>query len=158
MAGNKKHKGRAARRVDPKMCLIALQRFGVRQQPVDDEFAAPLEIAAYTALDTITRGHGTKPQWDLVARCLNQAWLLAKNGVAAEVLDTLNASHGAMRRMIPLFDQTGKVEFASEADQKIVEEALSLWGAQLRMSNIGEVDTATRIVEREYWKYQERRA
>lgn len=150
---HKKHKGRPARQVDPKMCLLALQRFGVRKQPVDDEFAAPLEIAAYTALDTITRGHGAKAQWDLVARCLNQAWLMAKNGTAPEVLDTLNESHRAMRRMVPMFNETGKVQFVSEADQRVVEEALSLWGAQLRMSSIGEVDSATRIIEKEFWKY-----
>jgi len=155
MAGNKKHKGRAARRVDPRLCLLALQRYGVRKQPVDDEFAAPLEIAAYTALDTITRGHGDKAQWDLLARCLNQSWLLAKGGLGAEAKQTLDESHAAMRRMIPGFDATGKVAFVSEADQQIVETALSLWAQQLRMATIGEIDAATRIVEREYWKHRE---
>lgn len=158
MAGNKKHKGRAARRVDPRLCLLALQRYGVRKQPVDDEFAAPLEIAAYTALDTITRGQGAKPQWDMLARCLNTAWLLAKGGLGAEAKQSLDESHEAMRRMIPGFEATGKVAFASLADQHTVEEALSLWAQQLRMATIGEIDSATRIVEREYWKYAERRA
>lgn len=155
MAGNKKHKGRSARQVDPKMCLVALQRYSVRQQPVDDEFASPLEIAAYTALDTITRGHGGKSQWDLLARCLNQSWLLAKGGLGAEAKEALDASHEAMRRMIPGFNETGRVAFASEADQKLVEEALGLWGQQLRMAKIGEIDAATKVVEREYWKTRE---
>jgi hypothetical protein len=60
-----------------------------------------------------------------------------------------------MRRMIPLFQETGKVAFANEADQKTVEAALALWGQQLRMARIGEVDAASRIVEREYWKHEE---
>jgi hypothetical protein len=129
----------------------------VAKEPVDDEFAAPLEIAAYTALDTITRGHGAKHQWDLLARCLNQAWLLSKGGLGPEAKAALDASHEAMRRMIPHFDKTGEVAFASEADQKLVEEALSLWSQQLRMATIGQIDSATQIVEREYWKYEERR-
>lgn len=157
MAGNKKHKGRSARRVDPKMCLVALQRYSVRQQPVDDEFASPLEIAAYTALDTITRGRGGKSQWDLLARCLNISWIFSKGGLGHEAIEQLNASHAAMRRMIPLFDQTGRVAFACGADQEIVEEALVLWGQQLRLATIGEVDAATSLVEREYYKAEERR-
>jgi hypothetical protein len=129
----------------------------VEKEPVTDEYAAVLEIRAYTALDAITRGHGGKPQWDLIARCLNQAWLFAKGGLGAEVKDVLDASHEAMRRMIPHFDRTGQVAFACEIDRKKVEEALSLWGAQLRMANIGEVDVATQIIEREYWAHVERR-
>jgi hypothetical protein len=125
----------------------------VAKQQMTDDDAGTLEIAAYTALDTITRGHGGKPQWDLIARCLNQSWLMAKNGIAPEVLETFNESHRAMRRMVPMFNETGKVEFVSQADQRVVEEALSLWGAQLRMSSIGEVDSATRIIEKEFWKY-----
>lgn len=129
----------------------------VAKQEMTDGDAGELEIAAYAALDTITRGYGGKPQWDLLARCLNQAWLFAKGGLGPEAKETLDASHAAMRRMIPLFDKTGQVAFVSEADQKTVEEALDLWGAQLRMATIGEVDAASRIVEREYWKYEERR-
>lgn len=154
---HKKHKGRAGRSVDPRMCMIALQRYSIRQEKVDDEFAAPLEIAAYTALDTITRGCGGKSQWDLLARCLNTSWIFAKGGLGPEALEQLNASHAAMRRMIPLFDQTGRVAFSCGADQKIVEEALALWGQQLRLATIGEVDSATRLVEREYHKSEERR-
>jgi hypothetical protein len=150
----KKH---VRRQVDPLMCLLALQRYSVRQQPVDDEFAAPLEIAAYTALDTITRGHGGKSQWDILARCLNQSWLLAKGGLGAEAKQTLDESHQVMRRMIPGFEATGKVAFVSAGDQQIVEDALTLWSQQLRMAKIGEIDAATRIVEREYWKHAERR-
>jgi hypothetical protein len=155
MARNKKHKGRPARMVDPQMCMIALRRFAIRQEPVDDEFAGALEIAAYTALDTITRGHGGKSQWDLLARCLNQAWLLAKGGLGPEAKAALDESHEAMRRMIPHFEATGQVAFASVEDQKTVETALSLWGQQLRMAKIGEIDAASRIVDREYWKHRE---
>lgn len=143
------------RMVDPQLCMIALRRFAVRQQPVDDEFAAPLEIAAYTALDTITRGHGGKNQWDLLARCLNMSWLLARGGLGAEAKVALDESHEAMRRMIPGFNKTGIVAFSSEEDQKTVEVALGLWSQQLRMAKIGEIDAASRIVDREYWKHQE---
>lgn len=151
----KRNRNYQKRMVDPQMCMIALRRYAIRQEPVDDEFAAPLEIAAYTALDTITRGHGGKSQWDLLARCLNQAWLLAKGGLGPEAKAALDESHEAMRRMIPHFEKTGQVAFASEADQKLVEQALVLWGEQLRMANIGQIDQASRIVDREYWKHRE---
>lgn len=151
----KRNRNYQKRMVDPQMCMIALRRYAIRQEPVDEQFAAPLEIAAYTALDTITRGHGGKSQWDLLARCLNQAWLLAKGGLGPEAKAALDESHEAMRRMIPNFEATGQVAFASEADQKLVEEALALWGVQLRMANIGQIDQASRIVDREYWKHRE---
>ena len=151
----KRNRNYQKRMVDPQLCMIALRRFAVRQQPVDDEFAGALEIAAYTALDTITRGHGGKSQWDMLARCLNQAWLLAKGGLGSEAKAALDESHEAMRRMIPHFEATGQIAFASGEDQKIVEAALSLWGQQLRLANIGEIDAASRIVDREYWKHRE---
>lgn len=154
----KRNRNYQKRMVDPQMCMIALRRYAIRQEPVDEQFAAPLEIAAYTALDTITRGHGGKNQWDLVARCLNTSWIFAKGGLGHEAMEVLDASHAAMRRMIPRFEKTGQVAFASDADQKIVEEALAIWGQQLRLATIGEVDAATRFVEREYWKHAERRA
>ena len=154
----KRNRNYQKRMVDPQMCMIALRRYAIRQEPVDDEFAAPLEIAAYTALDTITRGHGGKSQWDLLARCLNQAWLLCRGGLGFEAKAALDEAHEAMRRMIPHFEKTGQVAFASVADQKLVEQALVLWGEQLRMANIGQIDQASRIVDREYWKHAERRA
>lgn len=144
--------------INPNACLIALERFKVLRQDVNDAFAGEFEMAALTALDTVTRGYGAKPQWDTLANCLNQAWLFAKGGLGAEALETFNAAHEAMRRMIPGYEATGKLQFASHADQTAVEEAIALWGQQLRMATIGEVDSATKIVEREYWKHSERRA
>lgn len=140
---------------NPHASMIALERFKVLRTNVNDAFAGEFEMAALTALDAITRGYGAKPQWDTLANCLNQAWLLAKGGLGSEGLDAMNAAHEAMRRMVPNFEATGKLEFVSVDDQRTVEGALEIWFQQLRMATIGEVDQATRIVEREYWKHRE---
>lgn len=144
--------------INPNACMIALQRFRVLRQDVNDAFASEFEMAALTSLDAVTRGYGEKSQWDTLANCLNQAWLFAKGGLGAEALETFNAAHEAMRRMVPGYEATGKLQFVSRADQVVVEEAIAAWGVQLRMATIGEVDAATKIVEREYWKHSERRA
>jgi hypothetical protein len=141
--------------INPNACMIALERYKVLRQDVNDAFAGEFEMAALTSIDAVTRGYGQKSQWDTLANCLNQAWLFAKGGLGEEALGTFNAAHEAMRRMIPGWEANGKLQFASHADQAIVEEAISIWGQQLRMATIGEVDQATRIVEREYWKQRE---
>ena len=155
MAGNKKHKGRAARRVNPRLCLLAIDRQKVRRELVTEDFAAEFEMAALTALDAVTRGYGAKSQWDTLANCLNHGWLLARNGIGHEAREAFNEAHEAMRRAIPGFEATGRIAFVSKADQLTVEHALATWSAQLRMATIGEIDAATRIVEREYWKHRE---
>jgi hypothetical protein len=154
----KPRKAYRPRMVNPNACMIALERFKVLRQDVNEAFAGEFEMAALTSLDAVTRGYGQKSQWDTLANCLNQAWLFAKGGLGAEALDTFDAAHEAMRRMIPGYEATGKLGFVSHADQVAVEEAIALWGQQLRMATIGEVDAATKIVEREYWKHAERRA
>lgn len=150
-----RHKKRTPQYVNPNACMIALERFKVLRQDVNEAFAGEFEMAALTSLDAVTRGYGQKSQWDTLANCLNQAWLFAKGGLGSEALDTFNAAHEAMRRMIPGFEATGKLAFVSREDQATVEEAIAMWGQQLRMATIGEVDAATKIVEREYWKHRE---
>ena len=156
MAANRKpRRAYRPRMVNPNACMIALERFKVLRQDVNEAFAGEFEMAALTSLDAVTRGYGQKSQWDTLANCLNQAWLFAKGGLGSEALETFNAAHEAMRRMIPGYEATGNLAFTSPADQAIVEEAVALWGQQLRMATIGEVDAATKIVEREYWKHRE---
>jgi hypothetical protein len=154
-ANRKTRKAYRPRMVNPKACLIALERFKVLRQDVNEAFAGEFEMAALTSLDAVTRGYGQKSQWDTLANCLNQAWLFAKGGLGSEALGTFNEAHEAMRRMIPVYEATGKLNFVSIADQQAVEKAILLWGQQLRMATMGEVDAATKIVEREYWKHRE---
>lgn len=157
-ASKKPRKAYRPKGVNPRAHMVALERFKVLRTEVNDAFAGEFEMAALTALDTITRGYGAKSQWDTLANCLNQAWLLAKGGLGAEALDAMNDAHQAMRRMIPGFEANGRLEFVSKEDQEAVETALHLWFQQLRMATIGEIDAATKVVEKHYWKQPERRA
>lgn len=154
----KPRKAYRPRLVNKQACLIAIERARVERSPVADAFAAEFEMAALTALDAVTRGRGEKSQWDTLANCLNHGWLLAKGGIGFEAQKAFAAAQEAMRRMVPEFDRSGRVVFASTADQVIVEHALANWSQQIRMATLGEIHDATVVVEKHYWKEPERRA
>ena len=129
----------------------------VAHVPVTDSDAGELEMVALTALDAVAHGHGTRREWDSIARCLNHSWTLARQGIGGEAIPTLVRAQDGMRRAVPRYDRIGK--FGLDGDGlRDVRAALSLWGGQLRISTIGEVDAATRVIEREYLKNTERRA
>lgn len=136
-------------------CTAALERNRIMKESVTSQFSDDLELAAMTALDAVTRGHGTKDQWDTLANCLNHGWLLAKAGLGAEARDAFNSAHEAMRRMIPGYNQTGRLAFASNDDQMTVERAVAIWAEQLKIITIGELNASMQVVEREYWKHRE---
>lgn len=159
MSRNKKpRKAYRPKGINPKACEIAMARFTVLRKPVDDNFAADFELAALTALNAVVRGCGTEDQWDVLAHCLNQSWLLCQGGLGPEAKDTLMNAQEAMKRMIPGFKAHGVVAFASGADLRMVEAALALWAEQIRMATIGEFTAATELVERNYWKPAHREA
>lgn len=135
--------------------MFAIEKTRIERQPVPDDFAAEFEMVALTALDVVTRGQGGKSQWDALANCLNHGWLLAKAGIGYEARESFALAQDAMRRMIPEFERSGRVVFASETDQKTVESALALWSQQLRMATLGEIHGATMTVEKHYWKTPE---
>lgn len=153
-----RHKKRTPSYVNKHACLIAIERARVERSPVADAFAAEFEMAALTALDAITRGHGNKSSWDTLANCLNHGWILAKAGIGFEARSAFSSAQEAMRRMVPEFDRSGRVVFASTADQVTVEFALANWSQQIRMATLGEIHDATVVVEKHYWKEPERRA
>lgn len=125
--------------------------------PVTESDAGELEMVAFTALDAVTHGHGTSREWDCLSRCLNQSWTLAHQGIGAESIPMLTCAQDGMRRAVPRYDATGKFGLDGDALRDI-RLALLHWGQQLRLSTIGEVDAATRAIQREYHKHPERRA
>jgi hypothetical protein len=125
------------------------------KQAVTANFTDELEIAALAAIDAVARGHGTKDQWDTLANCLNHGWLLAKAGLGAEARETFNDAHEAMRRMVPIYHETGKLIFQSKTDQNSIEAAVAIWVEQLKMITIGELSAAMQVVEENYWKHRE---
>lgn len=159
MAANRKpRKAYRPRLVNKCASLIAIERARIEREPVAEVFAAEFEMAALTAIDAVTRGHGNKSSWDTLANCLNHGWLLARGGIGFEAQKAFAAAQEAMRRMIPEFDLSGRVVFVSTADRVIVEHALANWSQQIRMATLGEIHDATVVVEKHYWKEPERRA
>lgn len=154
-ASKKPRKAHRPKGINLNACAIAMERFKVLRKPVDESFAIDFELAALTALNAVVRGCGTEDQWDVLAHCLNQSWLLCQGGLGPEAKDSLIEAQEAMKRMIPGFRAHGVVAFASGADLRSVESAISLWSEQIRMTTIGEFTAATELVERNYWKKQE---
>lgn len=152
---SKKRKAYRPRPVRLNACATALERNRVMKQAVTAEFTDELEIAALAAIDAVARGHGTKDQWDTLANCLNHGWLLAKAGLGAEARETFNDAHEAMRRMVPVYHETGVLAFQSKPDQESVESAIALWIEQLKIITIGELAGAMQVVEENYWKHRE---
>lgn len=152
---NKKYNPRA---VDHNACITAITRAKILREPVNDDFAGSLEIIVLSALDTVMRGYGTRSEWDSIANALNQSWLLCSGGIGPEAVPVLEVAQEAMKRMVPRFEQTGRLEFGSDDDLHAVREGLSIWSQQMRMVTIGEMDAATRAVEKHYWKTPEKRA
>jgi hypothetical protein len=152
---SKKRKVYRPRPVRLNACTAALERNRVMKQAVTGDFTDELEVAALAAIDAIARGYGTKDQWDTLANCLNHGWLLAKAGLGEEARGTFNDAHEAMRRMVPVYHQTGKLAFQSKRDQETIESAIAIWIEQLKIITIGELASAMKVVEENYWKHQE---
>lgn len=151
---DKKYNPRA---VDRNACIAAITRAKILREPVNDDFAGSLEIIVLSALDTVMRGYGTRSEWDSIANALNQGWVLMHGGIGEEGKPTLESAQDAMKRMVPRFEQTGRVVFGSGHDLQAVREGLAIWSAQIRMLTIAEMDAATRTVEKHYWKTPEKR-
>lgn len=152
MAGNKKQRVRIDRNKNPLHRFSALNRLmgaQIANEPMTDADAGELEIAVLTSLDAVTRGHGTTREWDSLARCINQSWTLANKGIGAEMIPLLIEAQEAMRRVAKRFRETGKVAFDGEGLQT-VREAISTWGAQIRLCTVGEIYAATNVVAKHY--------
>lgn len=141
--------------VSSNACTIAIERNRMWKQAVTEDFANEFEIAALAALDTVTRGYGTKDQWDILANSLNVGWLMARAGLGSEAKELFDDAHEAMRRMVAPYLETGKLMFVSAADQSTVEQAIATWIEQLKLATLGEMNAALAVVEREYWKHRE---
>ncbi|MGY6240557.1 hypothetical protein ACW910_24245 (plasmid) [Burkholderia ambifaria] len=152
---SKKRKAYRPRPVKLNACTATIERNRVMKQAVTPDFTDELEIAALAAIDAVARGHGAKDQWDTLANCLNHGWLLAKAGLGAEAQEAFNDAHEAMRRMVPIYHETGKLTFQSKPDQESIESAIAIWIEQLKMITIGELSAAMQVVEESYWKHRE---
>ncbi len=125
-------------------------RCSISGESMTEEYVGELELIALTALDSVTKGHGTRRDWDCLARCLNQSFVLANNGIGPEAKELLEDAQKAMLRTKDRFHQKGKIILDGDGLLSI-RKALSIWSDQLRISKVGEVDSATRLVEKHYW-------
>ena len=153
MSRNKKPR----KRYVPRPCgsgVPLVMRAAIAREPVTEEYAGELEIVALTAFDAVViHGQGSRREWDCLARTLNHAWVLASNGIGAEATQVLERAQAAMRRARDRFKAAGRVGFDGDGNRDL-RAALDVWGRQLRLCTVGEVDAATRAVEKYYWRVE----
>lgn len=125
----------------------------VMASPVGDAEAEPLETAVLSGLEEMRKGTATPNEWNSVARGINHAWTLAQHGTGAEALPVIADAEAGMKRAEARYKTTGRLVLDGDG-LAAVRLALELWGQQLRMCTVGEVDRATRLVESKYWEKQ----
>ncbi len=123
-----------------------------RQEQCPDEYIERIDLLTLSAVEAITHGHGTKAEWDSVALTLNQAWILAKQGIGPEAIPVLEEAQDAMRRAIPRFHQSGKIALDGDGI-KAVRDAINLWREQIKLSTFGQVEESARVVAK-FYKYK----
>ncbi len=152
MAGSKKPR----KRYDPNKAVRKVVNETMRRvkaSPVTDAEAEPLELAVLSGLEEMRKGAAGPNEWNSVARGLNHAWTLTDLGIGPEALPVIDAAEAGMKRVGARYAKTQSLTLDAEglAD---VRDAVYLWGRQLRMCTVGEVDKATRLVDAEYWRKQ----
>jgi hypothetical protein len=133
--------------------IVGLTMAKVRACGITDTEAAALETAVLSGLEEMRKGTATPNEWNSVARGINHAWTLAKMGVGEEALPTITEAEAGMKRAEARYKATGRLVLDGNG-LSAVRLALELWGQQLRMCTVGEVDRATRLVEQKYWEKQ----
>lgn len=139
------------KQIDKTGGLFRLQRRAVENEMASAENIATLEMTALTAIAAIANGAGTTAEWDSIAKAINHGWTLANAQIGPEAMPILQKAEQAMRRVAARYRVSGKIGFDGQGLQD-VRDAIAIWGEQIRISKIGEIDAATRAVEREYWR------
>ena len=81
-----------------------------------------LRLAEYSALDSITKGHGTIQDWHILTQVLNLSETMARNGVGRdEVLPVCEKAQSALHEAALRFQKTGKLGLTGEGIQAVRE-------------------------------------
>jgi len=94
-----------------------------------------LRLTEYSALDSITKGHGTIQDWHILTQVLNLSETMARHGVGRdEVLPVCEKAQSALHEAALRFQKTGKLGLTGEGIQAIRE---LIQYADLQQSSIG---------------------
>lgn len=151
----KQHKPRYDRNKTPVHRLAVMSRLmaaKVEREPMTDEQIGRLEIAVLAAVDSIEKGRGTGDNWDAIAKALNQSWVFATGGgIGEEVKPYLLVAQEGMKRMKQRFLETDVMEFDDLA-LEAVRSGIEMWREQLKMSTLGELATASDVVQKYFYQ------
>ena len=87
----------------------------------DREKLDKLRVMEYSALDSITKGHGTIQDWHILTQVLNLSETMARHGVGPEVLPVCEKAQKALHEAALRFQKTGKLGLTGEGIQSVRE-------------------------------------
>lgn len=121
------------------------------KEPVTDADIAPFELVVREAIECICRGIGTGVHWDRIAKAVNESWVFANQaGIGEEAKPYIVVAKDGLERMKQRYLATGKMAFDGLALQA-VRQAVELWVEQQKMSTVGELHAAARVVHAEFY-------
>ena len=80
-----------------------------------------LRLAEYSALDAITKGHGTIQDWHTLTQVLNLSETMARHGVGPEVLPVCEKAQKALHEAALRYQKTNKLGLTGEGIKSIRE-------------------------------------
>lgn len=92
-----------------------------------------LRLAEYSALDAITKGHGTIQDWHTLTQVLNLSETMARGGVGPEVLPVCEKAQKALHKAAERYNSTMRIVLDGEGI-KAVRELIEY--ADLQQSSI----------------------
>lgn len=121
---------------------------GLKRLP--ENIVTKLKIEAHWGMSTMTKGEGTRDDWERVATVLNIGVALSEAGYGPEYLGALQKAQTAMMNMRVRLRQTGRMVFTGP-EINAINEALSIHEAQLDSPdlNVLAVERAVAQVQRQ---------
>lgn len=82
---------------------------------------AKLRMVEYNALDSITRGEGTKEHWQILCNMLNVAECMAEEGIGPEVLPYCEKVQNALIKASANYEKYKRIIFDAEGIKSVRE-------------------------------------
>lgn len=142
MATNKKPKKRRTQIVrlhDPLAYVLA----GVRPAPSD--YQTKLSMKHHLAMQSLTKGIGTRTDWQIVAESLNVSLAIAQLGRGKEFVPEIELAQSAMLNIMYRSKDTGQMTFKG-LEIAAVNDILGLHDEQIAQAPLIEVTQAVRNV------------
>jgi hypothetical protein len=136
----KKYRPRAIIK-DPIRYVTALVR------PAPEAARTKTKIGIHLAMTNITKGEGTKDDWQEVANALNLSVILAEMGYGQEYVPLIVEAQGSMVMVRDRLKATGKAILRG-IEMRAINEALAVHDEQIDLATVKDIERALLAVEK----------